>query len=129
MESQASWEKFCNDIGLETSHTGSWRKVKSFLKPKGQCDYPALRLDAGAARTNADGARLFAEGVEGHFGIQSSDFDSNHFDGVNWFTEDGYECFCPPEGPNDYRSDVDDDHGLMADIGSDTLIGVVGFLG
>ena len=44
IESQASWEKFCNDISLETNHTESWRKIKNFLKPKGQRDYPALRL-------------------------------------------------------------------------------------
>ena len=42
IESQASWEKFCNDISLETSHTESWRKIKNFLKPKGQHDYSAL---------------------------------------------------------------------------------------
>ena len=37
IESQASWEKFCNDISLETNHTESWRKIKNFLRPKGQC--------------------------------------------------------------------------------------------
>ena len=42
IESQASWEKFCNDISLETNHTESWHKIKNFLKPKGQHDYPAL---------------------------------------------------------------------------------------
>ena len=42
IESQASWEKFCNDISLETNHTESWRKIKNFLKPKGQHDYLAL---------------------------------------------------------------------------------------
>ena len=36
IESQASWEKFCNDISLETNHTESWRKIKNFLKPKSQ---------------------------------------------------------------------------------------------
>ena len=30
IESQASWEKFCNDISLETNHTESWRKIKTF---------------------------------------------------------------------------------------------------
>ena len=30
IESQSSWEKFCNDISLETNHTESWRKIKSF---------------------------------------------------------------------------------------------------
>ena len=39
IESQASLEKFCNDISLETNHTESWRKIKKFLKPKGQRDY------------------------------------------------------------------------------------------
>ena len=63
-ESQASWEKFCNEISLETNHTESWRKIKNFLKPKGQRDYPALRLDAKTAKTNADKAQLFAESVE-----------------------------------------------------------------
>ena len=56
IESQASWEKFCYDISLETNHTESWRKIKNFLKPKGQRDYPALHLDAKTAKTNADKA-------------------------------------------------------------------------
>ena len=42
IESQASWETFCNDISLETNHTESWGKIKNFLKPKGQRDYSAL---------------------------------------------------------------------------------------
>ena len=35
-ELQAGWEKFCNDISLETNHIESWRKIKNFVKPKGQ---------------------------------------------------------------------------------------------
>ena len=88
IESQASWEKFCNDISLKTKHTESWRKIKNFLKPKGQRDYPVLRLNAKTAKTNADKVQLFAESVEIHFGIQSNNFDSNHFDEVNQFVED-----------------------------------------
>ena len=83
IESQASWEKFCHDISLETNHTESWRKIKNFLKPKGQRDYPALRLNAKTAKNNGDKAQFFAESVEGHFGIQTDNFDSNHFDEVN----------------------------------------------
>ena len=64
IESQASWEKFCNDISLETSHTESWRKIKNFLKPKGQRNYPALRLDAKTTKTNTDKVHLFAESVK-----------------------------------------------------------------
>ena len=56
IESQASWEKFCNDISSETNHTESWRKSKNFLKPKGQLDYPSLHLDAKTVKTNADKA-------------------------------------------------------------------------
>ena len=58
-------------------------------------------------------------------GIQSNNFDSNHFDEVNQFIEDSYEYFYPPEDPDDYRSDMDDDHDLVADIDSDTLIRIV----
>ena len=121
-------EKFCSYISLETSHTESWRKIKNFLKPKGQRDYPALRLDAKTAKTSADKAQLFAESVEIHFCIQSNNFDSNHFDEVNQFIEDNYEYFYPPEDPNDYRLDMDDNHDLVADIDSDTLIRIVKFL-
>ena len=58
-------------VSLETIYTESWRKIKKFLKPKSQRDYPALRLDAKTAKTNADKAQLFAESVERHFGIQN----------------------------------------------------------
>ena len=34
VESQASWEKFCNSISLETDSNESWHKIKNFLKPK-----------------------------------------------------------------------------------------------
>ena len=128
IESQASWEKFCNDFSLEANHTESWRKIKNFLKPKGQHHYPALRLDAKTAKTNADKAQLFAESVERHFGIQSDNFDSKHFDEVNQFIEGNYVYLYPPDNTDDYRADMDDDHHLVADIDSDTLIRIVKFL-
>ena len=74
IELQANWEKFCNDISLETNHTESWRKIKNFLKPKDQRDYPALCLDAKTTKTNTDKAQFCAESVERHFGIQSDNF-------------------------------------------------------
>ena len=78
------------------------------------------------AKTNADKAQLLAESVERHFGIQSNNFDSNHFDEVNQFIEDKYEYFYPPEDPDDYRSDMDDDHDLVADIDSrDSKMGLL----
>ena len=87
-----------------------------------------MRLDAKTAKTNADKAQLFAESVERHFGIQSDNFDSKHFDEVNQFIEDNHVYFYPPEDPDDYRADMDDDHDLLADINSDTLIRIVKFL-
>ena len=35
---QASWENFCNSVRLESNPGESWRKIKNFLKPKGQRD-------------------------------------------------------------------------------------------
>ena len=128
IRSQASWEKFCNDISLETNHTESWGKIKTPLKSKGKRDYLALRLDAKTAKTNADKAQLFAKSVERHFGIQSNNFDSNHLDEVNQFIEDNYEYFYPPEDTDDHRSDMDNDHDPVADVDSDTLIKIVKFL-
>ena len=108
IESQASSERFCNNISLETNHTESWRKIKNFLKP-----YLALPLDAKTAKTNADKAQLFSESVVRQFGLQSDNFDSNHFDEVNQFIEDNCKYFYLPEDPDDYRLDMDkstDDH-------------------
>ena len=58
----------------------------------------------------------------------SDNFDLNHFDEVNQFIEHNYEYFYPPEDPDDYRPGMDDDHDLLADIDSDTLIRTVKFL-
>ena len=90
VESLVSWEKFCNSISLETDPNESWRKIKNFLKPKGQRNYPTLHHANKVAKTNADNAQLFAESVEKHFGIESDNFDSNHFDEVNKFIEDNH---------------------------------------
>ena len=57
---------------------------------------------------NADKAQLLSESVKRHLGIQSDNFDSNHFDEVNQFMEDNYEYFYPSEDSDDYRSDMDD---------------------
>ena len=93
VESLVSWGKFCNSISLQTNSTESWRKIKNFLKPKGQHDYPTLRHANKVAKTNADKAQLFTESVERHFGIESDHFDSNHFDEVNKFIEDNHGYF------------------------------------
>ena len=72
VESQASWEKFCNSISLETNSNESWRKIKNFLKPKGQRDYPTLQHANKVAKTNADKAQLFAESVERHLASRAT---------------------------------------------------------
>ena len=66
IESLVSWEKFCNSISLENNANESWHKIKNFLKPKGQRDYPALHHANKVAKTNADKAQLFTESVERH---------------------------------------------------------------
>ena len=121
VELLASWEKFCNSISLETDSNESWRKIKNFLKPKGQRDYPILRHASKVAKTNADKAQLFAESVQRHFGIES-------FHKVNKFVEDNHRYFYPPEDPDDYRFDVGNEHELVDDVDAQTLIKLVKFL-
>ena len=128
VESLVSWEKFCNSISLENNPNESWRKIKNFLKPKVQRDYPALHHANKVAQSNADKSQLFAESVERHFGIESDHFDSNHFDEVNKFIEDNHRYFYPPEDPDDYRFDVGNEHELVADVDAQILIKLVKFL-
>ena len=128
VESLVSWEKFCNSISLETDPNESWRKIKNFLEPKGQRDYPALHHVNKVAKINADKVQLFAESVERHFGIESDHFDSNHFDEVNKFIEDNHRYFYPPEDQDDYRFDAGNEHELVADVDAQTLIKLVKFL-
>ena len=61
VEMQASWEKFCNSISLESDPNESWRKIKNFLKSKGQHDYPTQCHDDKVIKTNAHKAQLFPE--------------------------------------------------------------------
>ena len=122
VETQASWEKFCNSVGLESDPSESRRKIKNFLKPKGQGDYPTLRHDDKVAKTNADKTQLFAKSVERHFGIESKHFDSNHFNEVSKFIEDNHRYFYPPEDPDDYRFDLENEHELVEDVDPQSLI-------
>ena len=128
VETQASWEKFCNSISLESDSSESWRKIKNFLKPKGQRDYPTLRHDDKVAKTNANKAQLFAKSVERHFGVESKHFDSNHFSEVNKFIEGNHRYFYPPEDPDDYRFDVGNEQELVGDVDPQSLIMLVKFL-
>ena len=120
--------KFCYSISLETDPSEPWRKIKNFLKPKGQRDYSTLRHDDKVAKTNADKAQLFAKLVERHFGIESEHFDSNHFNEVNRFIENNHGYFYPPEDPDDYRFDLGNEHELVEDVDPQTLITLVKFV-
>ena len=128
VESLVSWENFCNSISLESNPNESWRKIKNFLKPKGQREYPALHHMYKVMKTNVDKVQLLAKSVERHFGIESDHFDSNHFDEVNKLVEDNRRYFYPPEDPDDYRFDVGNEHELVADVDAQTLIKLVKFL-
>ena len=128
VETQASWEKFCNSISLESDPSKSWRKIKNFLKPEGQRDYPTLRHDDKVAKTNTDKAQLFAESIERHFGIESKHLDSNHFNEVDKFIADNHKYFYPPEDPDDCRFDVGNEHKLVEDVDPQTLIKLIKFL-
>ena len=106
----------------------SWCKIKNFLKPRSQHDYPTLHHANKVAKTNADKEEIFAESVERHFGIESDHFDSNHFDEVNKFIKDNHRYFYPPEDPDDYRFDIGNEHEFVADVDAQTLIKLVKFL-
>ena len=128
VESLVNWEKFCNSISIETDPNESWRKIKNFLKPKGQRDYPALHHANKVTKTNGDKEQLFAESVAKHFGIESDHFDSNHFDEVNKFIENNHRYFYLPEDPDDYRFDIGNEHELVDDVDAQTLIKLFKFL-
>ena len=129
IETQARWENFCNSISLETEQSESWRKIKNFLKPKGQRDYLTLRHNDKVAKTNADKAQLFAQSVERHFGILRANTSIRiASDEVNHFIEDNLKYFYPPEDSDDYKFDIGDEHELVEDVDVQTLIKLVKFL-
>ena len=115
-------------VSLESNSNESWRKIKDFLKPRGQRDYSTLHHANKVAKTNVYKAQLFAESVERHFSIESDHFDLNHFDEVNQFIEDNHRYFYPPEDPDDYHFDVGNQHEPVADVDAQTLIKLVKFL-
>ena len=124
-ESTISWEKFCNSFSLESDKRKSWRKITNFLKPKGPCSYPVLKLGNKTAKTNLEKAQLFAESVERNFGIESHLFSKSQFDHINKFVEAHSYHFTPLDSLHDNITDTDDDSDLVADVDPDTLIRIV----
>ena len=125
VETQVSWENSAALLLCDDQPSESWSKTKNFLKPKSQRGYPALRHDDKVTKTNADKAQLFAEAVERHFGIESEHFDLNHFSEVNQFINDNHKYFYPPEDPDDYRFDVENEQELVEHVDAQTPIRLV----
>ena len=123
VETQASWEKFCNSISLESDPSESWRKSGTSSSPRVHAT-----IQNCTTMTNTHKAQLFAESVERHFNIESKHFDSNHFIEVNKFIEDNHRYFYPPEDPDDYRFDVGNEHELAEDVDLQSVINLVKFL-
>ena len=124
-ESTISWEKFCNSISLESDPKKSWRKITNFLKPKGPCSYPTLKLGNKTAKTNPEKAQLFAESVVRNFDIESHLFSKSQFDRMNMFVEAHSYHFTPLNSLYDSITDTDDDSDLVADVDPDTLIRIL----
>ena len=126
---QASWEKFCISISLETDPSESWHKIKNFLKPEGQHEYPTLHHNDKATKTITDKVQLFADSVERHFGIENEHFELNHFNEVNKFIEDNQGfIYIHLEDPDDYKFDVGDEHKLVEDVDPHSFVKLVKFL-
>ena len=113
---------FCNSISLESDPIKSWRKITTFLKPKGPRSYPTLKLGNKTAKTNLEKAQLFAKSVERNFGIESHLFSESQFDRINKFVEARSYHFTPLDSLHD---NTDDDSDLVADVDPDTLIRIV----
>ena len=124
-ESIISWEKFCNSISLESDPKKSWRKITNFLKPKGPCSYPTLKLGNTTAKTNPKKAQLSAESVKGNFGIESHLFHISNFDRINKFVEAHSYHFTSLDSIHGSITDTDDDSDIVADVDPDTIISIV----
>ena len=124
-ESTINWEKFCNSISLESDQQRSWRKITNFLKPKGPCSYPTLKLGNKTAKTNPQEAQLFAKSVKRNLGIESHLFSKSQFDRINKFVEHHSYHFTPLDSPQDNITDTYDDSDLVADVDPETLIRIV----
>ena len=120
-----SCEKFRNSISLESDPKKSWGKITNFLKLKGPCNYPALKLGNKTAKTNPAKAQLFAKSVERNFSIENHLFRKSHFDCINTFKEAHSYHFTPLNSLHENITDTDDDSDLVADIDPDTLIRMV----
>ena len=124
-ESTISWEKFCNSISLKSDPKKSWHKITNFLKPKGLCSYPMLKLGNKTAKTNPEKAQLIAESVKRNFGIESHLFSKSQFDRINKFIEAHSYHFTPSDSLHDNITNTDDDSDVVADVDPDTRISLV----
>ena len=80
-----------------------------------------LKLGNKTAKTNPKRAQLFAESVEGNFGIESHLFSKSQFDCINKFVEAHSYHFTPLDSLYDNITNTDDDSNLVANVNPDTL--------
>ena len=92
-----------------------------------QRGHPTLHHDDQVAKANADKAQLFAESVERHFFIEGEHFDSNHFNEVNKFIEDNQRHSLYSWRPRWLQVDVGNEHELVGNVDTQTLIKLVKF--
>ena len=81
-----------------------------------------LELGDKTAKTNPKKAQVFAESVEGNFGIESHLFRKSHFDHTNKFVEAHSHHITPLDSVSNNVTDTDDHSDLVAQVDPDPLI-------
>ena len=99
--------------------------MTKFLKLEGPRSYPMLQLGNKIAKANSEKAQLFAESVKRNFGIESHPLRKSHFDRINKFVEAHSYHFTPLDSLDDNITDTDDNRGVVVDVDTDTLIGML----
>ena len=90
VESQAIWEKFCNDISLETNHTESWRKVKNYSNQRIRAIIQHCVSMRKLPRLMQIRSNSLPNLSKDTLAFRADNFDSKHFNEVNQFIEDNY---------------------------------------
>ena len=97
--------------------------------PKGSTIIQHYCMMTKSPRQTQTKRNSFAESVERHFGIDSDNFDSNHFSKVNQFIEDNHKYFIllKTQMTTNLTQEIND-HELVDSVDAQTLINLVKFL-
>ena len=128
VKTQASWEKFCYSISLESDPSESWRNSKT-----SSCLRVSVTIQHSATTTKSPRQTPIKRDSlpnqsKDTSALRANILIRNHFDEVSKFIEDNHRYFYPPEDPDDYSIDVRNDHDLVEDVDPQTLIKLVKFL-